>query len=304
MNKFIKNTFIFSTPLVICIILFEVLLRGIPNDYSYKRNYLDFHSKELNVLFLGSSHTYFGVNPKFIQSNCFNASHVGQSLDIDLEIFNRYVKKSDKLKYLFVPVDYFSLYNQIGVGVEKWRVKNYNLYYGINKSSRIEDYFEILNGKFKNNIFRIVKYYKYHKTDIACNNLGWGFKYSSKNNWDLISTGTVAARRHTKKNELFFKENIAILNKIVSIAKGKNIKVIFFTSPAYKTYVSQLNKCQLQTTISEVKMIASSNSNVSYFNFLNDKSFISEDFHDADHLNEIGAKKFSIKLDSIISSKK
>jgi hypothetical protein len=35
---------------------------------------------------------------------------------------------------------------------------------------------------------------------------------------------------------------------------------------------------------------------------LTDKSFGSKDFHDGDHFNSIGAKKFSVKIDSIINS--
>ena len=38
-----------------------------------------------------------------------------------------------------------------------------------------------------------------------------------------------------------------------------------------------------------------------YYNFLTDKSFIAEDYYDADHLNEIGAKKLTLKIDSIIN---
>jgi hypothetical protein len=39
-----------------------------------------------------------------------------------------------------------------------------------------------------------------------------------------------------------------------------------------------------------------------YYNFLNDPSFQAEDFYDADHLDEKGAKKFTLLLDSVIKT--
>ena len=63
---------------------------------------------------------------------------------------------------------------------------------------------------------------------------------------------------------------------------------------------SKLNQEQLQKTYTTIKSITNSSPNVYYYDFLTDASFIKEDFFDADHLNEIGAKKFSKKMDSII----
>ena len=300
MSKFIKKVLIFSTPIIIFIILMEVLLREIPNDYSYKKNYLDTHSSEIETLFLGSSHTYYGVNPEFIKSNSFNSAHVSQSLDYDIQILRKYEKRTDKLKYVFVPIDYFSLYNRLESGGESWRIKNYIIYYNFNKSFKFKNDFELLNGKLIENIQKIVKFYGYHKSEIICNKLGWGTRYNSKKNMDLFATGKAAAKRHAKKKKSFFNENVALLNEIISIAQSKRVKVIFYTSPAYKTYVSKLNKQQLQRTVTTITNIASSNTNVKYFNFLSDKSFDAKDFFDADHLNEIGAEKFSKKMDSII----
>ena len=67
-------------------ISFELLLRNIPNDYSFKKNYLNTKSNSIEVLFLGSSHIYYGINPEYISRNSFNGSHISQSLNFDLEI--------------------------------------------------------------------------------------------------------------------------------------------------------------------------------------------------------------------------
>ena len=300
MSKFIKKVLIFSTPIIIFIILMEVLLREIPNDYSYKKNYLDTHSSEIETLFLGSSHSLYAVNPEYLNSNSFNAAHVAQSLDYDVEILKKYANQMDKLKYIIVPIDYFSLYNRLETGVEYWRIKNYTIYYGFDKSSGFVENLELLNGKWSENSFRVYKYLWKKKSEISCNQRGWGTNYNSKNKQDLFVTAKAAAKRHAKKSISFFDENVKIVDEIISIAKSKNVKVIFYTCPAYKTYVSQLNQEQLQKTILTIKGIQNLNTNVFYYNFLNDAKFTAKDFYDADHLNEIGAEKFSKKMDSII----
>jgi len=181
--------------------------------------------------------------------------------------------------------------------VESWRIKNYNIYYGFNRSYYFKDNFEILNGKWSDNNKRI---FKQQKTEITCKKLGWSTICNSKNKKDFVVTGKLAAKRHHKGSKSFFNENLAVVDEIISFAKAKNAKVIFYTSPAYKTYTSHLNNEQLQTTIATIQAIQKANSNVSYFNFLNESSFTAQDFFDADHLNEKGAEKFSKKMDSII----
>lgn len=299
MNQFIKNTLFFSAPVLLFIVIMEIFLRNIPNDYSYKKNYLDHNSNQIETLFLGSSHALYAVNPEFIHGNSFNAAHVAQSLDYDLEILKKYEKQMNKLKYLVIPIDYFSLYNRLETGVEHWRIKNYNIYYGLNRSQNLVDNLEILNGKWSENIRRLLQFLIQNKSVIGCNQFGWG-KRNSEDTKDLITTARAAAQRHAKKDKSFFKENVAIVHEIIALAKAKNVEVIFYTSPAYKTYTSLLNKEQLQITIATTKKMVSLNSHVQYYNFLNDTSFTAMDFYDADHLNAIGAKKFSKKMDGII----
>lgn len=304
MNKFIKKTLLFCVPLLIFMLIMELLLRNIPNDYSYKKNYLDQHSNEIEILLLGSSHAYRAINPEFIHSNSFNAAYIAQSIDYDIQILEKYTNQTNKLKFIVVPIDYFTFYNRLETGVESWRIKNYNIYYGLNRSYKCKDNLEILNGKLLENSKRIVKFYWRKKSDIKCNTLGWGSQKQSQDDKNLLISAKAAAKRHAKKSISFFDENVKIVDEIISIAKSKNVKVIFYTSPAYKTYVSQLNQEQLQKTILTIKGIQNLNTNVFYYNFLNDSKFTAKDFYDADHLNEIGAEKFSKKMDSIIISLK
>jgi len=89
MSKFIIRTLLFSLPVLALFIVMEILLRQIPNDYLLKKKYLDNHSKEIETLILGSSHSFYGINPLYFSNNTFNASHISQSLDYDFAILKK-----------------------------------------------------------------------------------------------------------------------------------------------------------------------------------------------------------------------
>jgi hypothetical protein len=305
MRYFLKNIILFILPVIfIGGFSLELLLRRVPNNYSYKKKYLDEHAANINVLFLGSSHVYFGINPAYISGNSFNAAYVSQTLECDLAILNKYQPKLDSLRYIVEAVDYFSLYSTLESGPEAWRAKNYILYYDINISKNIAYHTEILSNNLSTNLDRFYNYYVKNGSDQSCTEFGWGPEFNSKNAEDPVATGIAAAKRHTVNDSKWVETNINILKSIIAIAKEKNVKVIFITCPAYISYSKNLSPRQMGNTINKVTELTHLNSNTIYHNFINDRSFTKADFFDGDHLNEIGAKKFSLKIDSLIKSDK
>ncbi len=282
----------------------EIYLRKIPNDYLYKRKYLDKHSNSIEVLILGSSHTYYGINPYFSKFKIFNAAYVSQSLNFDLAIFKKYKNNWRKLKYIVIPVDYFSLYETLENGSEHWRVKNYNIYYAIKINSNYWNNFEVLNGNFSGNISRLKSHLFNQKPDINCNKLGFGTNHNSKDGKNLFITGKINAKIHTAilENNVFLSKNIQTLKSIIALAKINNTKIIFITSPAYYSYRKNLNAKQLNSTLNQIKLLSSKYKHTFYYNLLADSTFLANDYYDANHLNEIGAIKLTSKLNRIISS--
>jgi len=280
----------------------ELLLRNIPNDYSYKCNYLNSNSNTIEVLYLGNSHIYFGVNPEYSNFKSFNAAHISQSLNYDLALLKKYESNWKSLKCIVIPIDYFSMYSSLESSIEEWRVKSYKIYYDIYFDHKLWDQYEFSNGKFGDNISRLKKNLLKNQSDLTCNTLGFGTTYDSKFNENLITTGKESAKRHTIElhNNPWYAKNKETLNSIIAFSKLHSIKILFVTCPAYKTYVENLNQKQLTTTIATISQIALKNKNTHYYNLLTDASFKEIDFFDADHLNEIGAKKLTQKIDSLL----
>ena len=111
MKKFLKFILLFTLPIFILGLSSEYILRKIPNDYLLKKEFLDNNSDSIEVLFLGSSHAFYGVNPAYLSLNSFNAAIVSQTLDYDFEILKKYRNNWSNLECIVIPISYFSLYS-------------------------------------------------------------------------------------------------------------------------------------------------------------------------------------------------
>jgi len=291
---------IFILPVLIAGIIFEVFLRLIPNDYRFKRDYLDRKSREVEVLTLGGSHAFYGLNPTFINYNSFNAGYVSQTLNYDLEILKKYDGNWDKLLFVLIPVSYTTLFSKLEKGEEAWRAKNYAIYYGINLNNKLTDYSEVLSTSLPVNITRIKMHYFQGDKNLFSSTRGWGLDYSSEKQIDLFESGRKAALRHTNSKNVYFSENLESLSDLIEFTKNRGVKILFFTPPSYISYVEMLDTSRVNKIVGTITHLDEENENIYYQNFLYDKSFITDDYYDADHLNEIGARKLSLKIDSLL----
>ncbi|MEQ8240546.1 MAG: hypothetical protein RIA69_15105 [Cyclobacteriaceae bacterium] len=285
--------------MILCLVATEYFLRSIPNNYSYKNDYLNTNAQNIEHLFLGSSHAFYGVDPTYIDGVAFNASHVSQSIDYDFAIFDKYRQQFLHLKTVIIPADYGIFFGRTSVGVESWRVKNYELYYDINRSYKLKNHFELLNFRFAKNLKLALSHVIDKDTSlITCTELGYALE--SKENENLILSGQKAAHRHSNIDQKYHEDNIAIIERFVEYTKKHHIKILFYTSPAYYSYVDNLDQKELMETQSFFSNIAQINSHCNYYSFLKDADFNATDFSDADHLNDLGAKKLSKKLNTLI----
>ena len=297
MKRFGLHILWFFLPMCFIAVVLEFALRNIPNDYAFKNDYLKEHAGNIEVLVLGSSHTYYGINPAYFSKKGFNAAYVPQSIDFDLALLKKYEKQLKKLHYLVVPVDYFTLYNSLEISDESWRMKNYALYYDLD-ALPFKYHFELGNGKFEHAIKRLGYYFK-PETPITCNALGFGSAYKASKSLELEQNGKLAAQRHTAATNKSNEKLRAVLYKFVEFTEQHHIQLILVTCPAYYSYVNHLNKEQLNEMHKVICDAQKGHSNVLYFDFLKHRVFNASDFFDGDHLNDRGAKKFSLLLNQI-----
>ena len=295
MKKFWLHILKIILPIFIFFLVLEIAIRKIPNDYQLKKSYLDKNASKINTLVLGSSHSFYGVNPKYFSKHTFNAAYVSQTLDLDEELLHRYKDKLTNLKTVIIPISYSSLFETLETDVEKWRLKNYILYYGFENKYHYTYNFETFNYDILLNIKKVIKHYVLNKSYITSSNLGWGTNFSSKNNQKF--DGKFTAKKHTINNFKLFDPNLKSLLKIIELCKKKKVKILYVTTPTHASYYKNVNQMQLLKTTNTINELVKKNTNCEYINLLDSEKFIATDFHDADHLNEIGAKKLSLFLD-------
>lgn len=297
MKKFIYNLFRFSLPFIVFSFAIHMFIIWYPNTFNLKANFIK-NNPNVEVLFLGSSHTQNGVNPDYINKKSANLAYGGQDYLYDYELFFKLAPKMKKLKYLFFEVDYQSLeFNQPST---YFRNSWYYYYYDISvfKVDFVEKasiYFSspsFFNDYIIRNFDPKEYKYKLNRHGFIMNDSPGIFK-SKKYNIKLIEE----ENRHHKVN--FFDENNINtfqlnkkrLLKVIDYCKKNKITIFLLSNPVYYTYTRGYIKEKNNRRLNLIDSLKSEN--VRNLNYETDSIFTVYDFKDAHHLNSFGAKKLT-----------
>lgn len=305
MKRFlIRTVLLFIVPVFLGLATCEYFLRKIPNDYRYKNEWLTKNCDDVEIIVLGSSHTYRGVNPIYFSHRAFNAAHSAQGIKYDYFIFNKFINKMDSLKVVILPLSYFSMVStQPGEGWDDWRIKYYNIYYGCNYNKKIKYCFEIFPKIKVKTVFRSILGKENH---LYIDSLGFAPKDNyllKKEDSEWMIDGLRVANIHTRyADSALVLENERQLIEIIQTCRKRKISVILLTTPTYKTYRDNLKTEQLEIMFKYGHLFESKFDNVHYINLLDSDCFVQEDFQNSDHLNAFGAEKLTTLLDHYIDS--
>lgn len=300
MKKILLRAFLFS-PILLFLFYLEYNLKSMPNSYTYKRNCFENQLDSIEVLVLGSSQIAYGVNPIYFSKKGFNIANISQTIFYDTHLVLKYINKMSKLKKVIITISYFSFGEQLYDGVEVWRDYCYSQFWDINfpeinnldlaKYSKIFLYTPKLSllycmQNFKVDLIEGAKPngYLWHDTILNSLNISDYLGYQRVRYHDIIY----------KENRV--NENIADLELLVRELKRRNIIPIIITPPVFVTYSKYANKTVLNRNQKIILSICEKY-DCKYFNYFTDNRFLKSDFYDNDHLNFIGANKFSKILD-------
>jgi hypothetical protein len=297
MKKFIYNLFRFSLPFIVFSFAIHMFIIWYPNSFNLKANFIK-NNPNVEVLFLGSSHTQNGINPEYISKKTANLAYGGQDYAFDYKLFFKLAPKLEKLKYLFFEVDYQSLeFNQPSTYFRNsWYLYYYDIsVFKVDFLEKVSIYFSSPSF-FNDYILRELnpKEYKYNLNQhgFIVNDSPGIFK-TKKYNVKLIDD------EFRKSKVKFLIENsieIFQLNKkrlltVINYCKKKGINVILLSNPVYSTYtrkyITEINNRRLKL-IDSLKL-----ENISTLNYETDSIFTVYDYKDAHHLNSFGAKKLT-----------
>lgn len=314
MKKYlIELFFFFIIPLVVIAVVAEYSVRKIPNDYAYKNTWLSNHSQEIEALYLGPSTVAYDIDPTISKINGFNAAHVSQPIKYDHFIFNKFFDQMKSLKYVIIGIDYWSPTGNMETTTEWWRIKYYTIYYNSpyheGKSRyKYELYFHNTEtlGIAIRGFFRFLGLSKI--SHLTVNERGYGTNYNTQKKVAEWDNGITEAERHnimiseSKENENPYNTNMDYIRDICKKCQERDVKVILLGAPIYKSYVNTIKKEYIEERDEFCNNIANSFDNTIYINMTQSDLFTESDFFDANHLNEIGTRKFTEILDQAILS--
>lgn len=287
MRKFIIKILVFIIPLIALCLAAEIYTRQIPNAYSYKFSYMSQNAGNITTLILGSSHTFRGIDPKYIEGKAFNLAYSSQDLKRDAYLLDRFICQMDSLQTVILAYSYHSMPE---VMEDLNNAETLLKYYGI--------YMEYPETRYSLEI-SIPGWIKkctahWRGEDIRhCDSLGFGAKDDTRSSILNEEEACKILSHHTFKNFDRVNENKATLRHIATICKERNIRLVLLTTPVTSYYFKNISSKQYSIMQTAAKELTDEFDNVVYLNHMDDKRFSDSDFSDTDHLNPQGARKLT-----------
>ena len=288
-------------PLILVLVTLEYFSRQIPNDYELKNKYVVENGAQIQTLILGNSHTMYGLNPTYFSSKTYNLAFLSQSLEYDSKLFDHYQNQLKNTNVIILPISYYTLFSTIISDHNEWMLKYYAIYMHVPLKWNLTYHLEIASEPLKNCIRKNYDYYMHDTKTILCGSNGWAKKTGQRKYDSIEKNAADAVKRHSFPFNKDFQFNLTILENLIQHASKKNIQIVLVTTPTQKYYAdSILLQSNYKLMQNKLQSIDTKYSNCIYINSLKDSTFMKEDFYDSDHLNENGAKKYSLYIDSIL----
>lgn len=287
MKRFLIHFSFFIIPLVTFFLVAEFYARSYNTVMSQKKAYLVENAEDIEILILGTSHMANGINPNQLELHAFNAANGSQSLYFDIEITKKYLPKMESLKYVFIGIDYHSLY----FTHKRERDFMYSHYYGI-------DYKEEQNIKSDISLF----YYGYgfkeglklfFKSPPKVEK-GYGGYYNTNYQQLTSSEGKMRVKGFDEKileNNKYRTEIIESLNNFIKILKNKYITPVLVTMTCHDNFNNYLNPETLKQNLMDIEHLSIRHDlkHLDYQYLELDDDF----FYNVNHLNNKGAEHIS-----------
>ncbi len=302
MKRFLKTLLIFIIPLGIVTLGFEVYLRTMNTEYKQKITGLTANYSDIEILALGNSHAYNGVDPRQFDLETYNMAAGNQSLYFDKRITLKHIDSLKKLKYVFISVDQHSLYFSSQGIRDTWLYYDYDIKYK-DKTEFWNDISHFWLGYTPRIAVSIVKdkvldQFKEKQSHSETVIKGFMPHYGSAAN-------AFTAKNIERKANFFNgevkdsnerEENLADLEDFIVQLKKRDITPILFTLPMYNDIYGHLLKEYVDQNNEDIQYLKQKYS-IQHFDFSNEGEDQSL-FYNSDHLNGKGAEVFSKKMNT------
>lgn len=306
MRRFLLKILLFSLLPLLLFTAVELIIRLSPNAFIAKAEYIQ-QNKDIEILILGSSHSQQAIDPSHFSLKAANLAYNGQDLSINEDLFHRYEKELDDLKYVVIELDYHTL--EFRQPSDYFRDPWYYQYHDLERESirhitKISMYAS--SPKFFNNF--LLDKLDNELPKVELNEWGfetnrfWGeFEDLEYDEQKIDKLMNKKPKRHQKISLENLKASKLQLSQLINRCYEMEIGVILVSTPMYKTFDRHKTENKKQHRTQLLDSLLAVHKDLIYLDFEYDKRFKVTDFRDEDHLNPDGAKKFTQILNDTIA---
>lgn len=244
-KKFLRHIALFFLPLLIIAVVLEFVAESLPNSYIFKRDYMDQHARDIQVLFMGSSNAYDGLAPSVIP-NAFNLANSSQTLEDDYRLLAKYIDSMDSLKTMVLGLGYKSL----ALTTHANRRMYYTIYMDLYPRWPLNEYsFEVFNLELL--LKKIIKY-TVSRDIMRCDSLGQRVGHTriaverGTEFWNRDVEGMVANDyMNVNRSWGIIHSNYRFICQIVDLCNAHGVQPVIVQMPVMKEYKRHLPEEQV-----------------------------------------------------------
>ena len=294
MKLFLQNILFGSIFFIIFLILFEFfVISRVPNEFSYKYNYVNENGEKIAILLMGNSYFEKGINPEYIADSIFDLAVVARWIHYDNELLNEFLPSLPNLRTIIYPMGYSQFYRD---------------YDNIGSAPQADffhqKYMHVWNNRFPQNIDRWLAIRYSDRIGFK----QWNVAVDST--WNGYSPYVESCSIIQKKKESdVFKDITQIENSnsiveeytnyMISMAKTckeYGVRFIVVTPPYHELLYQKISDLGVKMMYDVIECV-SCHAPIEYKNYLFDSEFqVDSLYYDCTHLNSIGADKFAIRV--------
>lgn len=291
MNRFLKNILLFSC--IVCLLLLagEAVVRCLPSSYSYKNQWMRRNGDKVNTLILGSSHTYYGIRADLLGDSTFNLANVSQTPEYDYALLKEYLPLMPNLKRVIIPISYFTFRDRKLEDFAPELCVNYKVGMKLPVHSDFSKY-NLALYDFKGYCGRLRGLFLTEESN-ECDSLGYGLGFDISHRsriWE--EAGKARAQELTQSTPGRPQEVYKVLEQTAELCWSHEIELILITTPVWHTFRENTDKEQY----AEMRRLTAQlvdKWGLRYLDFYDSDIFTEEDFHDTDHLSDVGGYKLA-----------
>lgn len=276
------------------VVAFELAMRRVKTSYSKKRAMLESRAERVEVLVTGASSSLFGIDPSKLGPDAVNVADVGQSLYYDRMILERYVDRLSRLRLVLLPIGTWGMETTLAKTREAWRWRFYSRYWEIPPPHP--------QPPLDPRRFSVAALFPPATRAKAL--FTFDLAHELDRNGFEVAPGTVVPRAAAEReyaiekavfSEANLAENAGELRAILDLLARKGVPAVIVVPPMNPAYFGLLDPDVRARDLAVIRDLTQE-FHVTLVDYTTDPRFEEDAFLDVDHLNGVGAARFSTLL--------